>query len=492
LNPSFQWFQTNLDFIFFVYGLTFLILGMAVLLQAKNESDFNLARILWLFAGYCLTHSISDFIHMWLSTKGTYDLIHYFAQFLAYLSFIFLFEFGRRFLGLTIKNVDWRILPIIYSIIFSISLLLNNFEVTIDILIGYFVRVPGGVMAGVGFFLYYNSEKKHLAQLNVKKYFYIAGATLLAWSFFCGMVRTKGDFFPANILNIESFFLAVNIPVYIFRSICALIVCWALIGILKIFNWEAKERLKKSKKKLEIQNVELEDLNELKIEFLRRASHELKTPLIAIKGYSELILSLYADQLDLVIVSNLKEINNGCERLQNIINNLLKTSRLESPKLKPKIHKENLSFLINFCVHELQALAERRDQSIELDIHDNLFANFEKEEIHDVLSNLLINAIKYTPPMGKIKVKTELKKDSVVVSVSDNGIGFTEEQKKRIFQQFGKIERYGKGLDLGIDGTGLGLYISKRIVEVHNGKIWMESEGKSKGSTFYFTLPIAK
>ncbi|KKK40829.1 MAG: Signal transduction histidine kinase [Candidatus Lokiarchaeum sp. GC14_75] len=492
MDPSYQWFQNNLDYIFFVYGLAFLILGMAVLLQAKKESDFNLARILWLFASYCLIHSISDFIHMWLFTKGTFDLIHYFAQFLSYLSFIFLFEFGRRLLGLTNKNVDWRILPIIYFIIFSISLLFNNFWVTIDILIGYFVRVPGGIMAGVGFFLYYNFEKKNLIQLNVKKYFYIAGAALLAWSFFCGMVRTKGDFFPANILNIESFFLAVNIPVYIFRSIFALIVTWALIGILKIFNWEAKERLKKAKRKLEDQNLELEKLNELKSEFLRRASHELKTPLISIKGFSDLILSSYTDQLDPVIISNLREINDGCERLQNIINNLLKTSRLESPDLEPKLKNEDLSFLIKFCVHELQTLAKRRNQSIKLEIQDEIYVNMEKEEIHDVLSNLLINAIKYTPPMGKIEIKTELQDNSVVVSVIDNGIGFTNEQKNRIFQQFGKIERYGQGLDLGIDGTGLGLYISKRIVELHGGKVWMESEGKNKGASFYFTLPTVK
>ena len=236
----------------------------------------------------------------------------------------------------------------------------------------------------------------------------------------------------------------------------------------------------------------LREVNKLKSEFLRRASHELKTPLISIKGFSELILSLHEDQLETPIISKLREINDGCERLQNIINDLLKTSRLESPDLKPNVQKEDLSFLINFCVHELQALAERRKQSIKLDIHSKLFANIEKEEIHDVLSNLLTNAIKYTPPNGKIEVTTELKEDSVVVSVSDNGIGFTEEQKKMIFQQFGKIERYGKGLDLGIDGTGLGLYISKRIVEAHDGKIWMESEGKNKGSTFYFTLPTVK
>ena len=76
--------------------------------------------------------------------------------------------------------------------------------------------------------------------------------------------------------------------------------------------------------------------------------------------------------------------------------------------------------------------------------------------------------------------------------MEDNGIGFTEDEKEQIFKQFGKIERYGQGWDLGIEGSGLGLYISKKIVELHGGKIWVESEGRNKGSTFYFSLPIVR
>jgi len=233
----------------------------------------------------------------------------------------------------------------------------------------------------------------------------------------------------------------------------------------------------------------LKEVSRLKSEFLRRASHELKTPLISVKGFSQLILSSHEDKLDPSIVSKLREINAGCERLENIINNLLKSSRLETPELRPSKKMEELSFLINFCVLELELMAVRRKHSIELDLHDPLYVNIEKEDIHDVLSNLLSNAIKYTPPRGKIEITTELKEDFVVVSVKDNGIGFTVDQKKKIFQQFGKIERYGQGLDLEIDGTGLGLFISKKIVESHGGEIWMESEGKNMGSTFYFSLP---
>ncbi|MFX1501796.1 MAG: PAS domain S-box protein [Promethearchaeota archaeon] len=236
----------------------------------------------------------------------------------------------------------------------------------------------------------------------------------------------------------------------------------------------------------------LKEINRLKSEFLSRASHELKTPLVSIKGYTDLILTMHSDELNPDIISKLEEVDNGCTRLQKIINDLLYTSKLESPNLKPKLEKEDLSFLINFCVKELRPLALTREHSLNIEIHESIITRFAKEEIHDVLTNLLTNAIKYTPPRGWINIKTDLKDETVIVSIKDNGIGFTKEEKERIFKQFGKIERYGQGLDLGIDGTGLGLHISKKIIESHGGEIWMESEGKNKGSTFYFSLPLVK
>ena len=237
---------------------------------------------------------------------------------------------------------------------------------------------------------------------------------------------------------------------------------------------------------------ELKEVNRLKSEFLRRASHELKTPLVSIKGFTDLMLSEYTEELNPQMVLNLEEINKGCERLQNVINDLLRTSKSESIELKPKLESEDLSFLINYCAEELHPLAAKREHSINISIHESIITKFEKEEIYDVISNLLMNAIKYTPPGGWIDIKTEFKDSFVIVSIKDNGIGFTEEEKGKIFHQFGKIERYGQGLDLGINGTGLGLYISKKIIESHGGKIWMVSEGRNKGSTFYFSLPIIK
>jgi len=249
---------------------------------------------------------------------------------------------------------------------------------------------------------------------------------------------------------------------------------------------------KEMEEKLEKQNKELEKLNTLKSEFLRRSSHELKTPLISIKGFTNLILKLYRKNLDHDIISMLGEINRGCQKLEDIVKNIIDSSQLESGKLELEPSIDNLSFLIKFCVSELQGLANIRNHTIKVDINDKIISKFAKEEIYEVFTNILSNSIKYTPPKGIITIKSELKDDMVIVSIKDNGIGFTEDEKDILFEQFGKIERFGQGLEIEIDGTGLGLHISKKIIELHGGKIWMESEGRNKGSTFYFSLPLIK
>jgi len=237
---------------------------------------------------------------------------------------------------------------------------------------------------------------------------------------------------------------------------------------------------------------ELIEISNLKSQLLSRTSHELKTPLIAIKGFSSMLLELHSHKLDSDMTSILTEIKDGCVRMQETINKLSFTSTLESETIKLNTTEEDLSFLIKFCVNELRGVVREREQSINLGIHDEIMVNIEKEKIHEVVSHLIINAIKNTPPKGMIKISTELNDDICVISVEDNGIGITEEEKKRLFKQFGKIERYGMGWDIGIDGTGVGLYISRKIVELHGGKIWAESSGRNKGATFSFSLPLLK
>jgi PAS domain S-box-containing protein len=235
---------------------------------------------------------------------------------------------------------------------------------------------------------------------------------------------------------------------------------------------------------------ELIKLNNLKSELLRRTSHELKTPLVSIKGFSELLLTVHKEKLDDYVLATIHEIKLGCERLESLIQDILKTSELDSDSVELKKSEEDVSFLIKLCVKELQGLIRLRGHEINLDIHDKLIARIEPDQIHLVISNLLNNAIKYTPPHGKIDIRSAITDDIILISIHDNGIGLTNEEKKRLFSQFGKIERYGQGLDIISDGSGLGLFITKKIVELHGGKIWVRSKGRNKGSSFYFSLPL--
>lgn len=248
-------------------------------------------------------------------------------------------------------------------------------------------------------------------------------------------------------------------------------------------RWEVQQHL-------EEQNKMLSEINKLKTDLLSRTSHELKTPLISIKGFTELLLNLHKSKLDTEVISILEEIKEGSKRLENYINSIVESSQLDQGLLNLNASKNDLAPLIKQCVDQLKGTAELRKQKIDVNVEKKLISTFDKDRIYEVLSNLLINAIKYTPLNGHIEINTNKKDKFYIISVKDNGIGITESEQKQLFKQFGKIERYGQGWDVGIEGTGLGLYISKEIVELHGGKIWVESEGRNKGATFNFSLPI--
>jgi PAS domain S-box-containing protein len=244
--------------------------------------------------------------------------------------------------------------------------------------------------------------------------------------------------------------------------------------------------------KIEESEKKLKKLNRLKSDLLRRTSHELKTPLVSIKGFTNLLLDQYSDKLDHKVLEIINEIQKGCNRLENLVFDILNTAQLESGKIKILEEEINISQIIKKAANSLNVIAKSRDQSLILKIDENIFAIGHPEKFREVIENLLLNAIKYSPSKETIEVNSKKSKQNIIISIKDNGIGFTKEEKKNLFTQFGKIERYGEGYDLDIDGSGLGLYISKKIIELHGGEIWMKSEGRNKGSIFYFSIPRSK
>ena len=231
-------------------------------------------------------------------------------------------------------------------------------------------------------------------------------------------------------------------------------------------------------------------LNKLRSELLSRTSHELKTPLVMIKGYTELLREKNKAILPKEALEMLDIIDEGVVNLKNLIEQIMNASRVKAKKLKINKTTNNLSHIINAAVKEMEGMRKLRNHEIRLNIDDDIMLELDRDGIFQVIKNIISNAIKFTPRNGNIIMQTQLTESEVIISVQDNGIGFEGNEKAYLFSEFGKIERFGEDVDVIVKGSGLGLYISKNIVELHGGRIWMESKGRNKGSTFYFSLPF--
>jgi len=247
-----------------------------------------------------------------------------------------------------------------------------------------------------------------------------------------------------------------------------------------------------SKKKAEIliieENKRLLELNKIKSEFISRASHELKTPITSIYGGSQILMELYKDQMCSEAIEFIELINRGGKRLKLLVDNLLDASRIDSDKLRLNLQSESIAQIIRDSTDEIRYLAYKRNIIIEQHIPETTNIVVDKIRIEQVITNLISNAIKNTPRKGIILLVLEEKPDSVIFKVKDSGIGLTEKEMDKLFKKFGKIERVGPKMDIDIEGSGLGLYISKEIIDLHGGNIWVESKGRNKGATFYFKL----
>jgi len=256
-----------------------------------------------------------------------------------------------------------------------------------------------------------------------------------------------------------------------------------------IFIREISQR-KKAEEMIKEEVRRLKEIDDMRRDLISRVSHELKTPIMAISGATEYLLESYKEEFQKEQIEFLKMIDSNEKRLEKLIENLLDISRINYQKIQLSRQKYEISSLIKNLSNEMRYLLESRKLEIELNLPEKIEVIIDKVRIEQVFMNLISNAIKNTPPGGLIQISVETTKHYVEISVSDTGVGLTDNEIDKLFTQFGKIERYGKGLEfLDISGSGLGLYISKKIVEMHNGEITVESRGRNKGCTFTIHLP---
>ncbi|MDO8429034.1 MAG: PAS domain-containing sensor histidine kinase [Candidatus Daviesbacteria bacterium] len=225
------------------------------------------------------------------------------------------------------------------------------------------------------------------------------------------------------------------------------------------------------------------ELERRKDEFISMASHELKTPLTVIKGYTQILKTNLSDSKD-VYSEYILKMEDQINRLNKLVIDLLDVSKIESGKLRLERKKFNLNQLVTEVVGEMQHTTEKHKIMIRGKVVKEILAD--KYKIGQVLVNLLSNAIKYSPKGDKIVVQLKGRGEDALVTVEDFGIGISKKDRSNVFERFFQAQNT---IRQSFSGLGLGLYISAEIIRRHNGKIWMESE-KGRGSKFFFTIPF--
>ncbi|MBI2863588.1 MAG: HAMP domain-containing histidine kinase [Chloroflexi bacterium] len=229
--------------------------------------------------------------------------------------------------------------------------------------------------------------------------------------------------------------------------------------------------------------TELKEVDRLKDEFISIASHEMKSPVAAAKGFAQLLLKRMrsagetANELELA-----ERVTRQIDRMAELLEELLDISRIQSGRLALEREDLDLRPLVQEVADRVQMATE--GHKLRLTTCDGAKVYADRIRVEQVLTNLLTNAIRYSPTGGQVDMILAVAGCEAQVSVSDRGIGIPHDKQPYVFERFFRAAEGGGGL-------GLGLYISRSIVEAHGGRIWLHSQ-EGKGSTFYFTLPLAE
>lgn len=227
---------------------------------------------------------------------------------------------------------------------------------------------------------------------------------------------------------------------------------------------------------------------QLQTDFITLSSHQLRTPLSAVKWFVEIMMTQRAGKLNKKQMDYLKEIYHSNERAIALVNDLLQVSRVQQDKMHLDLVKADIGSLVEEVLDAHRSLLKSKKISFKLEIINGPLPQMlvDKVKVRRIIQNLLTNAVNYTSDGGNIEVMVKKDGRTILCAIRDSGIGIPSDEQEKIFSLFFRGSNVTK---VQTNGTGLGLFIAKSLVGVHKGKIWFESQ-EGKGTTFYFTLPI--
>ncbi len=288
------------------------------------------------------------------------------------------------------------------------------------------------------------------------------------------------------LINLLQAISSATMAQVIFRMVILAFTVVVGYSLIKSVHKEvrSREQIEKLAKKLKKANEKLKKMDETKSEFISIASHQLRTPLTVIKGYVSMILqrdfghisNKMNDVLEKVFISN--------ERLIILVRELLNLSRIEKGRMDYGFKKGDLGKIVSETIEELSAVISDKGLKCVFKKDELPLVWMDETKIREVVMNLLDNAIKYTPK-GALEVSLKKEGDTIVFAVKDSGVGLDKDDMKKLFQRFSRVNN-----KLEITGTGIGLYVVKKIIQAHKGDVFVKSKGRGHGSTFGFYLPI--
>ncbi|MFH1360691.1 MAG: ATP-binding protein [Candidatus Omnitrophota bacterium] len=234
---------------------------------------------------------------------------------------------------------------------------------------------------------------------------------------------------------------------------------------------------------------EVKTISKAKSEFVSAVSHELRTPLTSIKGYASILITGKMGEIPEEVKQRLAKIDKHSDNLVSLINDLLDISRIESGRVEMKVQEQNIAELLDYIRDLLLPQMKEKNITFSTQIEPNLPSVFiDRSQFERVLINLLSNAIKFTPANGQITIRIQRENYNVYFTVCDTGIGIKQEDLSQLFNEFYRVENE---INQNVKGTGLGLALVKKIIEAHQGKIWVTSQ-VGQGTVFHFQIPVVQ